>query len=118
MFSYLEEVFMLKEDLENLVGSVLYAVVLESFIDTYKKKGKIRVKPVASQGILQTLYVSCSKKRRASFPVGTRFKADLKLCRTIQGQFYLNSVKPSVLMTEEEYGKQFLPAKQLLFKFS
>lgn len=109
---------MTKEKVEPILNSVFYGIVVESYVDTHKKKGKVRVRPVPHQGIPPSLHVSCSQEKRKAFPVGTRFKLDIKVCQKSKGRFYLSSLKPSVLLTEEAYGKKIPLARQLYLKFS
>lgn len=107
-----------KKDLKKYLGTIFYGVVIESYLDNQNKKGQIRLRPSMNQGFPQNIHVSCSREKRKSFPIGTRFKMDLKVSQKSDGKFYLKSLKNSLLLTEEEYNSKSFSAKQLYFDFT
>jgi hypothetical protein len=105
---------MKEEELLPYLGTIFYGVLVETFLDQKFKKRKIRVRPLPDQAVPKTLHVSCSRRERELFSVGTQFKLDLRLCRKANGKFYLNySQKKKFLPAKKEtifysFGKQLL----------
>lgn len=75
-------------------------------------RSKIRVRPIAGQGIDTSLKVECSKKMREMYPVGTKFKLFLKIIIPKDNRefFYAHFNAPYEVLTDEEV-KDFLNKK-------
>lgn len=55
-------------------------VIVETFIHKGESTNtKIRVRPIAGQGFPTSIRVECSRSMRKDYPVGTRFKLQMKL---------------------------------------
>ena len=56
-------------------------IVVESYMpaSTAGLHGKVHVRPVAGQGLSQSLQVECAKSLSTDYPVGTRFQIKVKL---------------------------------------
>lgn len=52
---------------------------LDIFIQSELEGNRIRIRPLPDQGLDTSLHVSCPRKQRMQFPVGTIFKSDLYL---------------------------------------
>lgn len=65
-------------------------IYLDCFIQSYKEGTRIRVKTMPGQ-VVPVLNVECSHRDRERFPVGTIFKADLKLLQSANKKPYLVS---------------------------
>jgi hypothetical protein len=63
-------------------------IVVETFSGASRgDKGEIRVRPVKGQFYPQTLVVECSRKFRTQFPVGTKFRMQVKLVEKDGAEF-------------------------------
>lgn len=66
----------------------------EVIVETFRAKGewgssKIRVRPVAGQGLDINLRVECSKKMREQCPIGSKIRIMLKLITNENGSSFL-----------------------------
>lgn len=50
---------------------------------------KIRVRPLEGQGLSTDLRITCPRKVRDEFPVGTKFEMRVKMCQREDGSYYL-----------------------------
>lgn len=62
---------------------------LDIFIQSVKQGKKIRIKVVPGQDLPDEYYISCGRKIRCHYKVGTIFKADVKLINRKKGKSYL-----------------------------
>jgi hypothetical protein len=63
-------------------------VYLDVFIKSIKQGSKIRLKAISGQAVPE-LYLSCSRKNRGFYKVGTIYKTDVKLVERKKGRSYL-----------------------------
>ncbi|MDO4449805.1 MAG: hypothetical protein Q4B79_02475 [Moraxella sp.] len=77
-------------------------------------RSKVRVRPIAGQGIDTNLKVECSKKMREMYPVGTKFKLSLKTITPADNRefLYAHFNAPYEVLTDEEV-TNFLNKKNL-----
>ena len=77
-------------------------------------RSKIRVRPIAGQGMDTNLKVECSKKMREMYPVGTKFKLSLKTIAPENNRkfLYAHFNAPYEVLTDEEV-TNFLNKKNL-----
>ncbi|MCU0471408.1 MAG: hypothetical protein MUF58_22770 [Arcicella sp.] len=61
-------------------------------LTTFTLRKRIRVRPIEGQNV-PTLYVSCSRLLRSQLPLGTIFKADVKLIQSGNKKPYLIALK-------------------------
>ena len=67
-------------------------VIVETFINKGESTdAKIRVRPSAGQGFPTSMRVECSRSMRKNYPVGTRFKLQMKLTSKEGGTEFLYS---------------------------
>ncbi len=65
-------------------------VIVETFINNGESTdAKIRVRPVAGQGFSTFMRVECSRSMRENYPIGTRFKLQMKLTSKEGGTEFL-----------------------------
>lgn len=64
---------------------------LDCFIQSFclPKGRKIRLKPIIGQVVPENLLIECSRHDRLKYPIGTIFKADLKLIEIPNKKPYL-----------------------------
>lgn len=77
-------------------------------------RSKIRVRPIAGQGMDTNLKVECSKKMREMYPAGTKFKLSLKTIVPENNRefLYAHFNAPYEVLTDEEV-TNFLNKKNL-----
>ncbi len=68
-------------------------VLVESFVPARSaaRHGSVHIRPVAGQGLDTGLFVECSKRLAADYPVGTKFRIKAKLTDREDGGEYLYS---------------------------
>lgn len=68
-------------------------ILVESYIPDYTsgKHGKVHVRPVAGGKYPSSLLVECSKRLSRDYPVGTKFRLQVKLTDREGGGEYLYS---------------------------
>lgn len=64
-------------------------IYLDVFIQSVKQGKNTRIKVLPGQNLSDDYFVSCGRKMRSNFKVGTIFKADVKLIRRKKGKCYL-----------------------------
>ena len=65
------------------------AYFLDCYIQTLQIGKRIRLKPLEGQLVPPDLYVECDRSQRKKYPVGTIFKADLKVIEAPNKKPYL-----------------------------
>jgi len=68
-------------------------ITVESFIpeDLSVKHGDVHIRPVKGEVYETELFVACSKSLSYDYPVGTKFKLNVKLTQKEDGAYYLYS---------------------------
>lgn len=80
----------MKNDLAPLLGNYISDVKCESFLDS--ETNRIRVRPLAGQGLPIDIVIECSKYTRESHPVGTKFYTpEVKVCIKPGRRYYLRA---------------------------
>lgn len=64
-------------------------IYLDVYIQSVNQGKRIRIKVVPGQDLPLDYYVSCGRKMRGHYKVGTIFKTDLKLINRKKGKSYL-----------------------------
>ena len=62
---------------------------LDCYIQTVQKGKRIRLQPLDGQAVPPEMYVECDRIERKKYPIGTIFKADLKLIKIPKKKPYL-----------------------------
>lgn len=76
--------------MELILGNYIDNVQCESFLDP--ETGRIRVRPLAGQGITTKIVIECSKEERERWPLGTKFTTEnVKVCVKPDGRIYLRA---------------------------
>ncbi len=79
-----------------IIGNIIKNLQCESFKDP--DAGRIRVRPVAGQGVPTNLLIECSSTERKAHPLGTRFVTEsVKICKKIDGRIYLRAKNQRII---------------------
>lgn len=74
-------------------GNAYQTIVVESYVpsSTSGRHGNVHVRPVAGQAFPQSLSVECSRRLVTDYPVGTKFRIQVKLPNTRRESAFLYS---------------------------
>lgn len=73
-----------------ILGNYYEDISCESFKDP--ETGRVRVRPIAGQGLPTNIVIECSRKERDRHPIGTIFTAEnVKVCQKPNGRIYLRA---------------------------
>lgn len=73
-----------------IIGDIYENIKCESFKDP--ETGRIRVRPLAGQGLPTKLLIECSTTERKAYSVGTKFRTEnVKVCKKSDGRIYLRA---------------------------
>ena len=73
-----------------IIGDIIDNIECESFKDP--ETGRIRVRPLAGQGLPTKIVVECSSSERKAHAIGTKFRTEnVKVCKKTDGRIYLRA---------------------------
>ena len=73
-----------------VIGDIIENIKCESFKDS--ETGRIRVRPLAGQGLSTKLLIECSTTERKAHSIGTKFRTEnVKVCKKPDGRVYLRA---------------------------
>ncbi len=73
-----------------VIGDIIENIKCESFKDP--ETDRIRVRPLAGQGLPAKLVIECSSTERKAHTIGTKFRTDnVKVCKKSDGRIYLRA---------------------------
>ena len=81
-----------------IIGNIHDQIKCENFLDP--ETGRIRVRPLAGQGLPTNLVIECSTSEREAHPVGTEFITEnVKVCKKTDGRIYLRAKGQKITKT-------------------
>lgn len=73
-----------------VIGDIIDDIKCESFKDP--ETGRIRVRPLAGQGLPTKMLIECSSSERKAHPIDTKFRTEnVKVCKKTDGRVYLRA---------------------------
>ncbi len=83
-----------------IVGDYYENIYCENFRDP--ETGRIRVRPLPGQGLLESIVIECSKKEREQYPPGTHFVTEsVKVCKKPDGRIYLRAKDQMIMKVDK-----------------